>query len=179
MKTFLCLLGFCALACSTRAADPAPSGRPDTGNLLYREVVAAAIGYDEIIVWEGLPSEKAQLAQELTTKKTFLIGNQPFYSQRLDFKDADKAALHDAILGHRENFKKWSGPKPGGDFHADYAVEWRSKGAIITQALFCFSCSEVEFRVGLKTERVDLANTAVRDLLASHHAQRPATKSAP
>ena len=167
--------GFFALAPQLIAS----SAGPGTGNLHYADVVQAAAKLDEVILWEGLPSsvfEKELLAKELATKKTFYIGDEHFYSQPIALNDKEQITLSDAVLKHRENFTWWSGYKFCGGFHADYALEWRYKGATLAQALFCFSCDEAQFRVGNRVEQVDQSDQGVkrfRTLLLSHKQQRP------
>jgi hypothetical protein len=150
----------------------------NAGKLHYADVVQAAARFDQVILWEGLPSpfEKDLLARELARKKTFLIGDQHFYSLPIPLTDEEWTTLSDAVLKHRENFAPWSGMKQCGGFHADYAVEWRYQGTTMAQALFCFSCDEVQFRVGDRVEQADLSPggiTRFRALLLSHDQQRP------
>ncbi len=165
-------------ATASTLSQPAPG--PEANNLHYADVVRATAGFDELILWEGLPhpvSETDAFSRELATRKTFRIGDQNFYAVALPLKDEEKTAISSAVLNHIENFKLWSGYKFCGGFHADYAVEWRAKGATLAQALVCFSCAEAEFRVGDRVEEVDQSDVGVkqfRTLLLPHRQQRPA-----
>jgi len=148
------------------------------GKLHYADVVQAAAKFDEVVLWEGLPSpfEKDLLARELARKKTFLIGDQHFYSLPIPLTDEERATLSEAVLKHRENFAPWSGAKLCGGFHADYAIEWRYQGTTLAQALFCFSCDEVQFRVGDRVEQADQSPGGITQfsaLLRSRDQQRP------
>lgn len=174
---------FCsALSAATSTAED-PAKESDANNLHYADLVQAAAKFDEMRVWKGLPhplAEADSLAKELAAKKTIRIGDQYFYAVALPLKDEEKAALSEAVLKHVENFKLWSGFKFCGGFHADYAVEWRYKGAVLAQALFCFSCEEAQFRVGDRTEQVDQSEDGLkyfRALLLPHRQQRPVFQS--
>jgi len=152
-----------------------PPGKPPT--LYYDDVVKVAAGFDEVIVWEGLPGpfEKARKL-ELAKPTHFEIGDQSFYNLPLPFRPTEQAAVSRAILETKSNFKAWSGFKFCGGFHADYAIEWRKGGKTLAQALVCFTCHEGQFRVGKDEEQVDLSDsgfTALHALLWPHHSGRP------
>lgn len=159
----------------------ASSGGPNSDNLYYADVVRAATKYDEVIVWEGLPRDfEPSSHSEKLGVDFFRIGDQVFYTQPLTFKDEEKTAVSDAILKHIENFKLWSGVKLCGGFHADFALEWRYKGATLAQALLCFSCHEARFVVGDRVELVDQSDEGFKNfraLLLPH--RRPQTPGQP
>ncbi len=151
----------------------------DAAPLYYDEFAAVAGKSDQVLLWEGLPSDLKKLSsgQQKAAKISFKIGDQAFYAQAIPLTDAEASEVTDAVLKHRENFRSWSGVKFCGGFHADYAVEWRSKGVTQAQALFCFSCGEARLLVGQRVELVDqsvVGNPRFLALFLPHRRQRPA-----
>lgn len=166
------------LFCQILSASIELPRQPGQGSLHYADLIAAVAKYDELIVWEGLPSdfEHDSRVHESVTKQNFPIGDQLFYTRPLPFITGDKKFLSRAVLETKGNFRAWSGLKFCGGFHADYALEWRYKGQTLAQALICFSCHEVQFRVGSRAEQVDFSENGYKifhSLLASHRQERP------
>ena len=145
--------------------------------LHYADVVKAAEKFDELILWEGLPSPfESSRDRELATRSTFSIDRQYFYTQPLAITVTERAAMSDAVLKTISNFKPKEGEKLCGGFHADYALEWRLHGVPLAQTLICFTCQEAHLVVGGQVEQVDLSADGVnhfRALLRSHRALRP------
>jgi hypothetical protein len=150
----------------------------EPSDLHYADLVAAARGFDQVIVWEGLPgpTEPKTRAWEIATQKIFWVGAQCFYDQPLPFIPAQAAEVSAAVLATKSDFEPWGGPSLCCTFHADYAVEWRRQGRTLARALFCFTCQEGLFQVGDRLEYVDLSPKGFRTfriLLGSHHHKRP------
>ncbi len=179
----LALLG--ALFLSSRAF--AGVGGEPTGaaaDLHYADLVEATRHADFVVVWEGLPRDSggATTLPNSGEKTPLAIGDQLFHVRPVPLTGEEAAAVSDAILKQKDNFKPWSGVKFCGGFHANYAIEWRAHGVTLAYVLLCFTCQEARFIVGDRVELVDQSKEGVRTfhaLLLSRHAAQPAPPDLP
>lgn len=134
--------------------------------------------YDAIVVYEGLPhqvSERAVREVERQTKKTFQVGDELLYERPLAVSDKDRQAL-DSLFHGGALYVKWTGMKLCGEFHADYAIEWRKKDARVGIALLCFGCREMIVLSSGRSSVVDLTSEgfeATRKILTKYRQERP------
>ncbi len=168
MKAFSIVVVLVVLApVYTRAAG---EFRPDADGLHYADVVQAASGADEVRVFEGMPRAAPKVARgadapkpsptppgeiNFVDKISLEIGGYAFYALPVTLTAAELGEIGDAVMKTKSNFNPWSGVKFCGGFHPDFVIEWRAHGAILAQALLCFSCGEAIFRVGDRKELVD------------------------
>jgi hypothetical protein len=171
------LLAPAALAAGLFLSGPLAVADGD-GELRYADFIDAMRKSDLVVVWEGLPRDPdgAAAAAKSPDDKSFQIGDQSFYSHPVPLTGQETAAVTEAI-GRRDSFKPWSAFKYCYGFHADYAIEWRSRGVTLAEALLCFGCGEARFYVGDLTELVDQSDDGAKQfhaLLRSHHHAQPA-----
>ena len=179
--------GYLALSLALLAA-PFLSGRASAGvigeptgattDLHYADLVEATRQADVVIVWEGLPRDNAGVTTlpNSTERSPLQISDQLFHVRPVPLTDEEAAAVGDAVVKKKDNFKPWSGVKFCGGFHANYAIEWRAHGVTVAQVLLCFTCHEARFIVGERVELVDQSSEgfqAFRTLLMSHQAAQP------
>jgi hypothetical protein len=103
--------------------------------------------FDKLIVYEGLPhptSESGARAVEKANKKYFSVGNELFYENPLSVSEEDKVAL-DRMMRTPSFFRSRivGDMSLCGEFHADYAIEWRKNDTRLAIALLCFGCREL------------------------------------
>jgi hypothetical protein len=138
--------------------------------------LSAGVGPENrLVLWEGVPrhGDKTFLEEERRQRKTVTVDGEVFFadSQVMPPDLAEKLRVT-VFAGARV---ARGGMKLCGGFHADFLLKWESATAE-TEALLCFSCSEVKIYGPGGSLYGDLAKEeykTLRDLLAPFGKERP------
>jgi hypothetical protein len=136
----IALLVICVVACDRDA------GREAAGTFKWYKPFAAQVQRaNTVILYEGLPHQAWQPeahTNELATKKTVVLGEDPFYAEPLRLSPSDVEKLR-RLYCDPSSFRPFGGMKACGGYHPDYCIEWHAD----TKKLFvqiCFGCHEMK-----------------------------------
>ena len=131
------LIGGLALTLRGSPAAPGDGGADfESATIILSRALAHA---ERVEIYEGLPSEAKAFAREKQANSCRQIADQWFYSVPQEMRSKHIQKLQRLFDGGV--FLPWHEAKPGGGFHADFAVVLTYPKSIV-YALFCFDCRE-------------------------------------
>lgn len=132
----------------------------------------------ELLIHEGLPHqsfEPAALAAERAREDVAEIAGYPFYSPAVEADEDEKSSLK-RLLSSKKSISSFSGEKPCGGFHPDFAVSWTTSTESFA-ALICYGCDEILFVSPSARFRYDLSSSSLsvlKEVFARFRLKRPA-----
>ncbi len=133
----------------------------------------------ELLIHEGLPHqafEPGALGTERLREDVEDIAGYPFYLPAVEVGEDEKNSLK-LLLSSKKSISSFSGEKPCGGFHPDFAVSWTTAMNESFAALICFGCDEILFVSPSTRIRYDLSSSSISELkevLARFKLKRPA-----
>ena len=127
---------------------------------LYSDVAAKAESFTVLI---GLPHQTWEAEEFEREKKNNRTVDGQFYTDEFRVGESDAVVLRN-LLGSGKLFKRWTGWKACGGFHADYRLICQSRN---DKAEFdiCFGCDEIHAKSKDKEAiHVDMAESHIEEL---------------
>ena len=140
------------------------------------EIADVAKRADNILVYEGLPHdtwERNLRKIEMKNNKTTKVSGYPFYDTPQQLRAQDLKELHRLLTG-ATGLQPYTGPKMGGGFNPDYALQF-TNGKDSCTLLLCFTEGDAILTHGKSTVYCS-TRWGWEDLLLPYKSKRPTRK---
>jgi hypothetical protein len=156
--------------------DDEPPAPIETGFDRLSLAIAGIENATEVILYEGLPDNFWQPAvreRELRNRKTIKLHGYPFYEETLPLQGTDSRQLTTwfSTVG---SYSRYQGVKPGGGYHPDYCIEWKTPDGI-SRGLISLESSEVKIygRCELHCDLSAETSGRLKQVLSQYQRNRP------
>jgi hypothetical protein len=176
MIRFHCILGLMASLISTSF------GMVGAARVNLKWADDAIVRSSSFTVFEGLPHpfvDRDVYEAEKRRVPTVSIGGHPLYGRPLALSQEDRRKLQVFFIPTKVIVPppvEGLPPKLCGGFHSDYGLRWEHDGAVVLDALICFSCHEVclvRGEIEIYADLTEEGYDTLKEILTRYRQERP------